>query len=61
VTADSVPAFAQPTFLEVTDEDRREACRELGHEYVDSGVDGLLEIICCKRCGALQRYRGGVR
>lgn len=39
---------------------RRLLCRWFGHRYVDGGVAGLLEICCCARCGALQRYRGGV-
>lgn len=59
--AASVPAFARPTFLEMTEEDRREACRVLGHEYVEAGVEGLLEFKACARCGAIPYSRGGGR
>jgi hypothetical protein len=41
--------------------DRREACLVLGHEYVEAGVEGLLEFKACARCGALPYSRGGSR
>lgn len=37
---------------------RRALCRWLGHRFVTTGCEGLLEFECCKRCGAIPYSRG---